>query len=61
MRLSKKRLAKHGKASCDFTSDTIPESLNAAIEGALEGATDAALVDGIFEDAAIRLSWIGYP
>lgn len=52
------RLEKNGSASCEFFSDVIPPSLNAAIEGSLKVAKDEKEVKDIFIDA---MSWEHYP
>lgn len=53
-----KRLKEHGSAACDFTSDDISPTLNAAIAGALETAPDALAVKAIFASA---IEWKNYP
>jgi len=58
---AKKRIERKGLAACDFASEHIPGTLNAAITGALETVTEPADVDKIFTDAKRRLIWIGYP
>lgn len=53
-----KRVKGGQDAACDFESDVIPPTLNAAIQGALEAAQDRAAITGIFDNA---MTWGAYP